>query len=147
MAINGQNLLLTSLVNLSSSQIISACQNNIAYRYALVSLNPFAVTGDDSIYNDFNQNGELDLYDSATGEGELSSNYLQDRAEMLFNLIKANIIDSPESDSAVIYKDVALNITLNDPELLDITDPNPDYTIAFGGDGTDTVRGKTARTV
>jgi Ca2+-binding RTX toxin-like protein len=125
----------------SSNEILSYAQNDIAYRYALVSLNPFAVTGDDGIYNDFNQNGELDLYDSATGEGELSSNYLQDRAEMLFNLIKANIIDSPESDSAVIYKDVALNITLNDPNLLDVTDPNPDYTIAFGGENNDTLRG------
>ncbi|WP_321532213.1 calcium-binding protein [uncultured Desulfuromonas sp.] len=106
-----------------------------------MSLNPFAVTGDDSIYNDFNQNGELDLYDSATSEGELSSNYLQDRAEMLFNLIAANINDLTKTDTAVIYEDVALDITLNDPNLLDVTDPNPDYTIAFGGNDTDTVRG------
>nr|WP_320113867.1 hypothetical protein [uncultured Desulfuromonas sp.] len=122
----------------SSNEILSYAQNDIAYRYALVSLNPFVITGDDNIYNDFNQNGELDLYDSATGEGELSSNYLQDRAEMLFNLITANISDSPESDTAVIYEDVALNITLNEPGLLN---PNPEYTITFGGDGTDTVRG------
>jgi len=52
----------------------------LAYRYALVQLNPFAVTGFD--YAPRNQNHELDLYDQATGTG-LSDEYLADRAQFL----------------------------------------------------------------
>jgi len=40
----------------------------IATRYALVHGNPFAVTGNDTIYAAHNQNHELDLYDEATGQ-------------------------------------------------------------------------------
>ncbi|WP_321532222.1 hypothetical protein [uncultured Desulfuromonas sp.] len=129
------------VVSLSPDDIYYLAGTDIAYRYALVSLNPFAITGDDAIYVDYNQNGELDICNRTTGEGQLSTMYLQDRAEMLANLLYANINDSTESDSAVIYEDVALKITLNDPELLDVPNPSPDYTIAFGGDDNETITG------
>ena len=55
----------------------------MAYRYALKQLNPFAVVGEATLYDGHNADGELDLYDPATGEGNLSELYLQDRAAML----------------------------------------------------------------
>jgi Ca2+-binding RTX toxin-like protein len=61
-------------------------QNNadgLAYRYALVNLLPFAITGDASLYAGHNASGELDLYDPATGTGTLTDQYLKDRAKML----------------------------------------------------------------
>lgn len=63
-----------------------------AYRYALKELNPFAVLGID--YSRFNQNGELDLNDSASGQGDLSTNWIDDRSAMLAWVIKTNLADS-----------------------------------------------------
>jgi Ca2+-binding RTX toxin-like protein len=56
--------------------------SDIAYRYALRDLNPFAVIGEEAIYEQHNLTGELDLYDPATGLG-LTWEYIADRAEML----------------------------------------------------------------
>lgn len=44
-------------------------EDGLAWRYALKELNPFVITGDPTLYDPFNQNGELDLYEEATGEG------------------------------------------------------------------------------
>ncbi|WP_271271490.1 calcium-binding protein [Aliamphritea hakodatensis] len=58
---------------------VLAQQNNEegqAYRYALVNLLPFVVTGNSSLYSQHNQNGELDLESFA-------AEYLDDRAQML----------------------------------------------------------------
>lgn len=55
----------------------------LAYRYALSRLDPFAVVGDAALYAAHNANGELDVHDPATGRGELSAEYLRDRASML----------------------------------------------------------------
>ena len=67
--------------------IENKARNDIAYRYALVKLNPFAVVGENSIYDSFNSNGALDLFDRETGTGQLSSMYLTYRAEMLVTKI------------------------------------------------------------
>jgi Ca2+-binding RTX toxin-like protein len=53
-----------------------------AYRYALRELNPFVVTGNDALYPTSLQN-ELSYYDSSTGEGELSQQWIEDRAKLL----------------------------------------------------------------
>ena len=75
------------LINASSSTVTSEAQLDtpygLAYRYALATLNPFAITGDASIYSGHNTNGELDLYDPDTGAGTLTGQYLKDRAKML----------------------------------------------------------------
>lgn len=58
-----------------------AAQSNLAWRYALVELNPFVVF--DAPYAALhNRSGELDLFDSATGVG-LTTEYLHARAEAL----------------------------------------------------------------
>ncbi|ODU05319.1 MAG: hypothetical protein ABS89_02025 [Thiobacillus sp. SCN 63-1177] len=57
--------------------------DGLAYRYAIATLNPFAVTGDASLYASHNTAGELNRYDPTTGTGTLSDLYLQDRAAML----------------------------------------------------------------
>lgn len=53
----------------------------LATRYALQALNPFALVGAD--YSAFNAKGELDLFDSATGNGDFTPHYLTDRADFL----------------------------------------------------------------
>jgi Ca2+-binding RTX toxin-like protein len=66
-------------------------ENRLAYAYALQELNPFALLGAD--YASFDANGELDRYDAVSGTGELTDQYLSDRAEMLSWLTKANTTD------------------------------------------------------
>ena len=55
----------------------------LSYRYALRQLNPFVLIGPESVYAAHNTNGELDLYNSATGEGTLTETWLADRAAFL----------------------------------------------------------------
>ena len=75
------------LTNASGSTITTKAQadapDGLAYRYALATLNPFVITGDNSIYAIHNANGELDLYDPVSGTGALTDQYLRDRAKML----------------------------------------------------------------
>jgi Ca2+-binding RTX toxin-like protein len=121
------------LVPLSPSAIESHARTDIAYSYALVNLNPFVVLGAD--YSSFNQNGELDLYDPATGNG-LTNMYLADRAEMLANLIYGNINDTTSTGTDVQYVDLPSNLTLNKPLLL-----APERTIIFGGENGEVLEG------
>ena len=55
----------------------------MAHRYALSRLTPFVILGDESLFDGHNANGQLELYDAASGTGELSEHYLRDRAAML----------------------------------------------------------------
>jgi len=56
----------------------AATADALAYRYALVNGNPFAVLGAD--YSPHNPSGALDLYVPATGAGNLTGQYLKDRS-------------------------------------------------------------------
>jgi len=62
----------------SPNDLATLAKNDLTYRYALKELNPFAVLGVD--YGAHNSNGELDLYNPETGQGELTEQYLIDRA-------------------------------------------------------------------
>ena len=73
--------------------IVELAKNNIAYRYALVNLNPFAIIGNDDIYSKFNQDGELDIFSLDNPKGQLSEQYLKDRANFLIQLLYENIYD------------------------------------------------------
>ncbi|MCG8015399.1 MAG: hypothetical protein JAY97_04215 [Candidatus Thiodiazotropha sp. 'RUGA'] len=79
-----------SLSNLTREQIITHANDDIAYRYALTHLNPFVITGQDMIYEDHNQNGELDLFDPLAQAGELTQAYLQDRTYFLQAVMQRN---------------------------------------------------------
>jgi Ca2+-binding RTX toxin-like protein len=62
---------------------MQAGPEGVAYRYALINLNPFVILGDESLFEGHNAHGQLALYDAASGSGELSALYLKDRAAML----------------------------------------------------------------
>jgi Ca2+-binding RTX toxin-like protein len=66
-----------------ADSLLAGAQTSLATRYTLTHLLPFVLDGDDSLYADHNTNGELDLYDPATGAGSLTRRYLEDRADML----------------------------------------------------------------
>ena len=74
------------LAGLPAGDITDAAQSDIAYRYALVHLNSFVITGNETLYADHNQNQELNIYnpsDEEGKEGHLTDQYLKDRAEFL----------------------------------------------------------------
>ncbi len=71
--------------------------NGLAYRYALKTLNPFAVLGPDSLYAIHNTGPNaraLDLYDKATGFGPLTTNWIEDRSKLLFAELVRNTQDN-----------------------------------------------------
>jgi Ca2+-binding RTX toxin-like protein len=81
------------LSTLGASSIASAANEDaeaFAYRYALKALNDFVVLGEPSLYDRHNQNGALDLFKPADGTGQLTENYLKDRAAMLAEVIRRN---------------------------------------------------------
>ena len=86
---------LQSLVGTSATLISDSAgqagEAGVAYRYALNQLNVFVLVGVD--YSDFNANGELDLYDEATGHGTFTADYLADRPELLAAMVRTNIAD------------------------------------------------------
>ncbi|MCX7149226.1 MAG: hypothetical protein NTY05_07415, partial [Rhodocyclales bacterium] len=57
----------------------------IAMRFALLRLEPFIRKG--GSFSTLNANGELDLFDSASGKGQMSKEYLADRAVLLFQIM------------------------------------------------------------
>ena len=87
----------------------------IAYRYAIVHLNPFVVTGNNTIYNNHNLGGEIDLFNQETGKGTLTEDYLNDRSLFLIELIAANrnnqaVIPRPGENR--LYRDIDSNVNL-----------------------------------
>lgn len=118
-----------NITPLSPCDIETHARTAIAYRYALVNLNPFAVVGDDSLYTNFNQEGELDIFDPATGQGQLSDKYLTYRAEMLSFLIEKNINDG-YNESTTFFEDKTTGETVFRPEL----SAPLERTVVFGSD-------------
>ncbi|BAO29611.1 putative Ig domain-containing protein [Sulfuritalea hydrogenivorans] len=80
-----------ALANLAKDGDIDAT----AYRYALKAGNPFAILGVPTLYTPHNPNGELDLYDPATGKGDLSEQWIKDRSAYLTWVLRANTDDLP----------------------------------------------------
>ena len=77
--LNGEKLTLDT--TLSREDIINRAEMSLAWRYTVRQLLPFVIP--DISYDAHNQNGELDLYDPATGEGQITERFLEDRAQML----------------------------------------------------------------
>ena len=77
---NNLSLSITRLDGLDGSTLYQHAQSSLAYRYALVNLQPFVLDNADALYESRNTTGEYDL-------NNLSQNYLNDRAEYLAALL------------------------------------------------------------
>jgi Ca2+-binding RTX toxin-like protein len=96
---------LQSLVDAKAGAISTAASQagaaGTAYRYALSELNVFVLVGAD--YSSFNADGELDLYDEATGHGTFSAEYLADRPELLAAMVQSNLADiAPDASGTTV---------------------------------------------
>ena len=105
-----QPMTIVSLVGQNVTQLVDQSHQDIAYRYALVNLNPFAIIGDNTIYANHNQNNELELEN-------LTDEYLQDRSQFLQANLTANLNDSINVnvvEDNITYHDIPGNITVHD---------------------------------
>ena len=144
---------LRDLRQFTAAQIASVAEGNIAYRYALVNGNAFALVGSDVLCESHNTKHELDLYDPATGTGSLTSAYLADRASYLESLLTANTNDVTSIDSADVsnnftYQNLSDNSSLTiKHQILGFDDTTPAQVILFGSDtngtATETLTGST----
>jgi trimeric autotransporter adhesin len=109
----------------------------MASRYALYRLRYVAVTGLD--YSEYNTQGQLDLYDPITQEGEMTRAYLADRAAFASVVVTNYLfgIAPLEGDQAIEFKDETTG------EHLTIRNDRDHATqrIFFGGDHDDTLTG------
>ena len=91
-AIKGKSFTEVSLTNMTAGEFrtIATDPDMVAVRYALKELNPFAVIGAD--YSSYQTS--LSLYDTSTGNGVLSTEWLEDRSAMLYWSLLANTADT-----------------------------------------------------
>ncbi|MFA6443390.1 MAG: calcium-binding protein, partial [Sterolibacterium sp.] len=86
---------IVSLANTTSTELVALASSDLGYRYAFKALNPFAITGAPGLYDQFNVDGALDPYDSVSGTGQLTQEWLTDRAKLLQAVVASNTIDNP----------------------------------------------------
>ncbi len=81
----------------------------MANRYALYRLRYVAVSELDS--SEYNTQGQLDLYNSVTQQGEITQAYLEDRAAFLSVLVASYLNEdaSVKGDNLIEFNDVATN--------------------------------------
>jgi Ca2+-binding RTX toxin-like protein len=104
----------------------------LAYRYALKELNPFAVL--DLDYAVHNSIGELNLYDPVTGQGELTEQWLTDRAHFAVLNSQALQTVAPNLFQSLDYfEDVTTQTKIGIPLLTS--------KFIFGGNGIDNIDG------
>lgn len=97
-----------------ASELVDKSMSNsgegLASRYALSQLNPVVLVGIN--YGTRNNDGHLDLYNSSTGSGEITANWINDRTNFLIYFYasevnekdKFHVYDSPGSQPK-IYQD------------------------------------------
>lgn len=91
-----QGLSLIDLTGISASALETSASTDIGYRYALRALNPFAILGNNALYTPHNPNGELDLYNVADRSGTLTTDWITDRARLLYAELLRNTQDNPD---------------------------------------------------
>ncbi|MHB9119164.1 MAG: putative Ig domain-containing protein [Burkholderiales bacterium] len=131
----------------SSAELVNAAkasnESGLAYRYALKNLKPVALIGLD--YTAKNTNGELDLYDPATGAGSLTDQYLSDSAKFLSWKILAeaqntSTLRGPNGPGNWQFTDLAKNYTVN---VAGSDSSYPSHKVILGGDAANWVDGGT----
>jgi hypothetical protein len=131
--------------------------SGLAYRYALRALNPFAIIGVDYAGLGHAANGVLALADPATGFGEMTDQYLTDRAAFLLAKLDLTLNNQkyPSDLLAVThYQDIASGFDVpasllaiqreylfgsTDPDALSGHDLTNDH--LYGSSGNDLLRG------
>jgi Ca2+-binding RTX toxin-like protein len=126
-------LQLVSLVGKTASEIqaLATGSDGLALRYALKQLNPFALAGAD--YSGFNPQGELNVWNPVTGQGDLTPEWLADRAAFLAAKNTVFGADGLGLTTGPVFEDRATRVTLLAPQ--------PTAMWVFGSEGDDILAG------
>ncbi|NWA08438.1 calcium-binding protein [Pseudomonas gingeri] len=89
-----KDLSVESLANLSGDKIADLMRSNVAYLYAAYKLNGFALLGNESLYSAAASAQGLTLYNKETGSGNITDNWISDRALYLSLLLHSNKVDA-----------------------------------------------------
>ena len=112
----------------------------MAYRYALSELNVFVLVGAD--YSGFNANGELDLYDEATGHGTFTAEYLADRPELLAAMVQTNLADiAPDASGTTVVPGLSTHVSWTATRACGSPARRPAGLVLFDGDTGGTITG------
>ena len=133
----------TAVIRLSPSEVKAAAlettDRGIAFRYALKNLNPFAVISADYTALGHASNGALTLFDSATGFGDMTDQYLTDRAAFLEAKIELNLMNDKTSGDTIHYVDAATGYEIKTGSIISI-----DQEYLFGSDQANVLSGNGA---
>ncbi len=137
-ALDGQQASVVSLVGLGAQTItdLATAPGGEAYRAALLALSPFALSG-----LDYTTRDGVSLYDPATGQGELTTEWLRDRAELLYWKLELALIDGvtdaqiplADGDRGLLLEDRASGLLMHIHEVGDVP------RIIFGGADADLI--------
>ena len=118
----------------------------LAYRFALLELQPFAVVASTNaqnqiLYGYYTQ--RLSLFDPQSGQGELTASWMRDRAAMLNVVVKANSgNENFVYDSALIEGTFFEDVATGTSRLAAAGQGTaPQRFVTFGGEGADTLPG------
>jgi Ca2+-binding RTX toxin-like protein len=139
---------LADLTEMSAAELLAAAQGDIAWRYAVKDLNPFAVTGAQALHESHNLHGDLDLHDPASASrAGMTQLYLAERAEFLAwkNIANRDNVDrlkGPSGPANWRYIDVQSSYAINVVgQVLGHDSTEPFHVAAFGNDRNDAVIG------
>lgn len=133
----------------TAAQITGLAQSDIAVRYALRKLDPFAISGNAALFAGQNTNGELDLASDNGYSGALTPAWLADRAELLLAQSFVNTFEDGDTIRRQFgsSKDLVVIQPGLDPHVIRVVGPEgaapPVRTvqIIFGSDQADTLTG------
>lgn len=106
-------LKILSLTDVDAATLAQRAESELAYRYALRQLNPFVVTGNESIYAQHEPSDDTDP--GSSGGAQFSSGYWFDRANFLLGLMDANVHSRSTPDGTPTF------LSATDIDYLDAT--------------------------
>ncbi len=145
------NISVTNLIEGATGALDATHDVTLAYRYALRELNPFIITGSEALYAPHNTGanvGKLDLYDLVNRDGQLTAEWIADRAAFLAWKNLANTADvttvlRPEftTGNRAFFEDhaSAYATTISDAVLPPVDDTTRRF--VFGSDASDLLNG------
>jgi Ca2+-binding RTX toxin-like protein len=134
----------------------------LAYRYALLELQPFAVVANTEAANQMlygSYSSRLSLYNDPTGQGVLSNSWINDRSMLVREAVRANTLDTTTDviDSSLptdhcfelryfaAGASQSTTLTAHSPTFNVAGNSSAKQLVSFGGDANDTLNGTTSR--
>ncbi len=114
-----RGLELVPLTSITRDDLVERAKNDIAYRYAIRELHPFALTGADDLYDQHNVDGSLELFNPTQTNG-MTDAWIEHRAHMLLSLAERHRDNLPYQrpaaqplDADPVFHDAAAGVAID----------------------------------